>query len=216
MESKIKQFMNNDTIPVELLAQLDIRLPTINLNLALGEEMSRTDVEKLMKLLPIQSAIIDISSTWENCVTHYMQPLALSKTIIDLTIKGCNKEVQFLPPNIEELSIEGRPKLQTIGYAAAAENLRKLKITNGTISSDLFSAIRRRHRPLEYLHLNGADIWINNPEDIGEAMENVTELMATDLKWMGSPMDEKMKRKLFRISAPPTEEWDRETIEFIP
>lgn len=199
MEKAIKNFLRNDQAPVELLAHLKLTIPTIDLNQAIGESISRAEVSKLLNIIPAQGLEIDIGATWENDVSHYMQAMITSKTLISLLIKNCNDEVKFLPPNLQELDLEGKSKKQLIGYAASYENLQKLRLKNGMISSELFLAIQRRHRPLEYLELEGVDIWLNDVDDIVKAMKNVSEVKASGLKWLGSPMDGEMLTEAFGI-----------------
>lgn len=96
MEAKINKFLKTDAAPVELLAQLNICFPTIYLNEAIGDAMFSRDVDNLIKIVPLQGAIIDITSTWENNLTHYMQAITMSNTLISLEVGGSNEEIKFL------------------------------------------------------------------------------------------------------------------------
>lgn len=134
-----------------MLAHLKRTIPAIDLNEAIGESISRREVAKLLNTISEQRLAIDIGATWKNDITHHMQAMITSKTLISLLIKRWNDGVRFLPPNLEELNLEGTTKKQLIRYAASNKILQKLHLRNGMVSSDLFLAIQRCHRPLGHL-----------------------------------------------------------------
>lgn len=213
MEKNIREFLQNENAPVELLAKMDISIPTINLNEAIGTDMTRGNVTRLLKLLPIRGLIFDVSATWENRLTYYMQALVMSKTLTTLKIKNCNEEIRFLPPNLEELEIEGATKQQLLGYAISSDTIKHLSLTNGMISSEFFIAMQNRTRPLDFLSLNNIDIWLNEPDEVKEAMKNVAEIKITEMKWMGKPMHGELSKEIFGVfESKYDDDWDRETI----
>lgn len=64
MESRVKKFMKSHATTMELLQKLGISVPTIHFNDALGEEMSRDDVDRLLKIIQIHEVSFDVKRTW--------------------------------------------------------------------------------------------------------------------------------------------------------
>lgn len=153
MEQAVEIFLNNELATATLMQELNVQIPTVNINQALAKNgTNRFDLEKLLQAIPITSAEINISDVWE-AEEDIVRGLMAGRYIKKLKITGCGYPIETIPPSTEDLIIEALAGWENhaIMMIARADNLRSLTLINGTVDTRTWEAIGERTTKI---HLN--------------------------------------------------------------
>lgn len=156
MENAFHNYLNGNAIPAEVIQEMKITIPTIEINKIING-VGRREVEKLLSLVPATKVIIDIDATWDG-EEDTLAGLMAGKFIKYLHISGCSHEIRELPPSIEELVVRATADCAAVCAVVSMENIREITLIGGRVNSRTWDTIEKRTTNLRKLELVGTTI----------------------------------------------------------
>lgn len=156
-QKTLTKFYDGTETAAAALRAMEIEIPPIRLSQVIPEGLTRNKVRKLLNLLPITSLEIDLEDYWGE-PNEIMTTLTMSQFITNIRILNCNDTIIQLPISTREVEIHASPNTKAIKEVVKMENIRKIKLINGTIDTETLINTMERETWIENLELINTSI----------------------------------------------------------
>lgn len=156
MNNALLKFMTGEATPADVLQELNIELPIINMN-EMMNGIGRREVEKILSLIPAKKVIIEIDATWDG-EKETLAGLMAGKFIEKIYIAGCSHEIGDLPQSTEEIIIRAEENCAAICKVVTQETIRKITMIGGRMDYRTWKTIADRTTKLYELTLIGTKL----------------------------------------------------------
>lgn len=174
--------------PASLMAAAGLFVKHLDFTSIINGGLDRGQITKIFNNLAIKSAELNATDGWED-QQGTLQGLISAKWLEKLIIKGCDKEITFLPTNLQTLEVHLTGDINALGWIVTNENLRNVKQHGGVISSCFWIYVIQRATKLRHLELDNVDLWMNSTRDMTEAMARIEYVTFNRIKLNGKSMD---------------------------
>lgn len=174
---------------VNIMEAAGLYLEHLDLTDTMDGALDREQLAKLLTSINIKSVGINLTTGWGD-QESLLQGLMSGRCLENIMIKGCEKEIAFLPTNIKSLEVYLEGDVYALGWIMSNENIRRVRQTGGVIPSSFWKYIAQRSSPLESLELDDVDIWMNTTTQMTEAMARINHAKFNRLTLMGKKLSQ--------------------------